>query len=368
MRWVDSLLCGQTPSWTDIGASRESVLDSCESLEVAALVHDRLRRSAAEHDWPADVCRELEDRSRTAAARELLRIVETQRILELLAARQVYPIVFKGAALAHIVYDSPASRPHADVDFLVARDEIETVRDVLTAAGYREPPLSDGELVFCQFQMTTCDRFGVLHIFDIHWKISTQTLFADMLTYDEIATESVPLAALGRHARTTSGPHALILACIHPVMHHRNYQRLIWLCDIDRLARRMSPAAFHQFATLAVDRGVATICQRQLRTVKARLATPLPDDVMATLARSSCAEASTVYLRPGRRWHNELVSNLRALNSWSDRRRLLREVFLPSPQYMLETYRVGSAGRALLPALYIHRCVNGVMKILLGQK
>jgi len=284
LTWVDSLLRGQTPSWADVGASRQGVLDSCASFEVDALVHERLTRGRPGHDWPPEVCRELEHRSHAAAARELVRNVEIQRVLEHLAARQIFPIVFKGAALAYVVYDSPASRPHADVDLLVAREEIETVRNVLSAAGYQEPPLSDGELLFCQFQMTTCDRFGVLHVFDIHWKISTQTLFADVLTYDEIAIEAVPLPALGRHARTTSGPHALILACIHPVMHHRNYQRLIWLCDIDRLARLMSPEALHRFATVAVNRGIAHICLRQLETAIERLATPLPDDVIALLA------------------------------------------------------------------------------------
>jgi len=367
MTWVDSLLRGQTPSWADVGASRQSVLAACESFEIGGLVHDGLRNAPTEHDWPADVCRELEDRSRAAAARTLVRIAEIQRVLARLAARQIYPIVFKGAALAHLVYDSPGSRPHADVDFLVAREEIEIVRDVLAAAGYREPPLSDGELVFCQFQMTTSDRFGVLHVLDIHWKVSTQTLFADVLTYDEIAAEAAPLSALGPHARTTSAPHALILACIHPVMHHRNHQRLIWLCDIDRLARRMSPAALHRFAMIAVARGVGSICLRQLQTVHERLATPLPDDVMAILSTSS-GEASTVYLRPGRRWHDELISNLRGLGDWSDRLRLVREVVMPSPRYMFDIYHVGFGGRVLLPALYIHRCLNGVVKIIRGRK
>ena len=368
MLWVDALLRGHTPSWTDVGASPLRVVNCCESLEVVALVHDRLRRGTTEHNWPSDVCDALENRSRMAAAQELVRIVETQRVLELLAARRVFPIVFKGAALAHIVYDSPASRPHADIDLLVTRDEIQTVRDVLSAAGYREPPLSDGELIFCQFQMAMRDRFGIHHVFDIHWKISMQTLFADVLTYDEIVAESVPLAALGRHARTTSGPHALILACIHPVMHHRNYPRLIWLCDIDRLVRRMSPAALHRFATIALDRGVVNICLRQLRAVHERFATPIPDDVIGALGRCSSAESSAVYLRPGRRWHHELVSNLRGLGNWTDRARLLREVLLPSPHYVLETYQLGAAGRALLPALYIHRCMKGAVNILIGRK
>jgi putative nucleotidyltransferase-like protein len=368
MAWVDSLLSGQPPSWSEVGAGNRTVLDTCEALEVSALVHDHLTRCGLEHDWPIAICCQLQDRARAAAARELVRIAEVRRVLERLAARQVYPIVFKGAALAHIVYDSPASRPHADVDLLVARDEIETIREVLAAAGYSEPPLSDGEFVFCQFQMTRRDRFGLSHVFDIHWKISTQTLFADVLGYGEIAADSVPLATLGPHARTASGPHALILACIHPVMHHRNFPRLIWLCDIDRLVRRLPATALHRFAAIAVDRRVSQICAGQLHVVAERFGTPLSDDMMAMLTSSSSAEPSMVYLRAGRRWHDELYSNVRGLSAWRDRLQLLREVFLPNTQYMLEAYRLGPRGRVLLPALYIHRCMSGAMKIVLGRK
>ena len=366
--WVDSLLRGEAPSWSDVAASERTVLDTCESLEVSALVHDRLTRGGAEHDWPTDLCDQLKDRARSAAGRELTRIGEIQRVLERLAARQVYPIVFKGAALAHIAYDSPASRPHADIDFLVARGEIETVREVLAAAGYSEPILSAGELVFRQFQMARRDRFGMTHVFDVHWSISTQTLFADVLGYDEVAAESVPLAALGPHARTMSGPHALMLACIHPVMHHRNSPRMIWLCDIDRLVRRLPAAALHRFAAIAVERRVSTICARQLQSVNQRFGTPLPADVMATLTTSSSVEPSIAYLRAGRRWHDELLSNVRGLSGWRDRLRLLREVFLPNVEYMLETYHLTSSGRVLLPALYIHRCMNGALKILVRRK
>jgi hypothetical protein len=150
-------------------------------------------------------------------------------------------------------------------------------------------------------------------------------------------------------------------------MHHRNYQRLIWLCDIDRLARLMSPEALHRFATVAVNRGIAHICLRQLETAIERLATPLPDDMIALLARSA-GEPSAAYLRPGRRWHHELISNLQSLTRWRDRARLLREVVLPSPQYMLDIYHLGPTMRAVLPVLYLHRSLSGLVKIATKQK
>ena len=50
--------------------------------------------------------------------------------------------------------------------------------------------------------------------------------------------------------------------------------------------------------------------------------------------------------------------------------RLLREVMLPGPGYMLKAYglRSSSLSAALLPALYVHRLALGGWKVLAGQK
>jgi hypothetical protein len=58
------------------------------------------------------------------------------------------------------------------------------------------------------------------------------------------------------------------------------------------------------------------------------------------------------------------------LPRWSDRLRLLREVILPGPAYMLKAYGVAPSalGPALLPVLYLHRLASGGWKVLAGQK
>jgi hypothetical protein len=365
---LDEIVHGQLPRWAQVNASAEEFLECCAALEMSELVHDRLVRGRAETDWPDEVRRELERRARVAAARELVRAREITCVLDALAARQVFPIILKGAALAYSVYGSPLIRPHVDTDLLIARDQIAIVRDVLEGRHYFEPPLTDGELVFCQFHMAKIDAFGTGHVFDVHWKISTQTLFADLLTYDELLGGRVAVPALGAHARTASAIHALLLACIHPVMHHRNADRLIWFCDIDLLVRRLADEELRCFAQLAISKQVAAICARQLSIASERFHTPVPSHVIDTLTRASAGEPTAVYLRPQRRWHQELFWNIRNHRRWIDRLRLIREVFFPNAQYMLHAYRLGSRGTVLLPALYVHRCVYGAFKILIGRK
>ena len=365
---LDAVLRGEIVTWSSLETTPSEFLRLCAALEISGLVHQRLADSASLTDWPDEVRGELAIAAHRATATALVRAKETTVVLDALADSGIQPVLLKGLPLAHTLYAAPGLRLHADADLLVRRDQVEQVKRVMTTLGYVEPALSDGELLFCQFQMTREDHLGVGHVFDVHWKISTQTVFADVLTYDELAASAAPVPALGPHARTTGRVHALLLACIHPVMHHQNADRLIWLYDIHLLADRLSEVELERFASLARQKRVAAICLHQLLVTRARFQTGLSGGLMAALSARVGGEPSETYLRAGRRWHHELVSNVRGLTRWRDRLRLLREVTLPSPGYMVEVYGVGRQGMALLPMLYVHRCVRGVWKVMSGRK
>jgi putative nucleotidyltransferase-like protein len=306
--------------------------------------------------------------SHSSVAAELVRAHEIALVLDSLAARQVFPILVKGAALAYTVYPSASMRPRVDTDLLIARDQIVATRDVLAHRGYVEAMMTGGEFVFGQFHMVRVDGWGVEHVFDIHWRISSQSLFASVLTYEELDAHAVNVPALGAHARAAAPVHALLLACVHPVMHHRNTERLIWFRDIDLLVRYLSDDELHHFARLALDKRMGRICAHQLATAVERFQSPVPRAVMTELTSARSTEPAAVYLRPRRRWHHELFWNVRNLQTWGNRLRLLREVLFPSADYMLNAYRLGSGGLVLLPALYAHRCAYGAFKILVGRK
>jgi len=366
--WLGAALRGEPVPWTRVGGSSTTLLAAADAFEVSELLHHHLSRGVRSHGWPTDVRRELAQRAHASAARQLVRAAEIADVLQALARSRVRPVLFKGAALGHLVYESASLRPHADTDLFVRRSEVDTVREVLAERGYGEPSMTPGELVFCQFQMVKTDRLGIQHVFDVHWKISTQSLFADVLTYDEVHSASVPIEALGPHARGTGWMHALLLACIHPVMHHRDVERLIWLYDIHLLVTRRPVIDWRPFGVLAAARGVAGICARQLSLTAGCFHTPVPADILVNLSAASDGEPSAQYLRPRRRWHHELLWNVRALDRWSDRVRLLREVLFPAPRYMLDAYHLRAPALVLLPVLYLHRGVHGAFKILVGRK
>ena len=364
---LDAVLRGEELTWRTLGTTGTALLGACATLQISTLLHHRLAGTQY-GDWPDDVRRELARTAHAQAAVEMIRSRETAAVLDALAACGIHPILLKGTPLAHLVYDAPALRPRADTDLLIGRDEVDLVKSTMLGRGYAESLLSGGELLFCQFAMIRRDPFGVEHAFDFHWKISTQSMFATVLQYEELAAAAVPVPSLGLHARCAGPIHALLLACIHPVMHHRNTDRPIWLYDIHLLVPRLSDVELERFANLAVDRRVAAICRHQLMLARARFGTAVPDRFTARLSADGKREPSEIYLRPSRRWQQDLAANVRGLPRFRDRIRLVREVLFPDPRYMLNAYRLRGYAVVVLPVLYGHRLVKGLWKVATGQK
>lgn len=367
---LTALVRGDSAPWGALHTTLAELIDTCAAQDLTGLIHDRLFAQRDVHDWPREVCDELAARARAQLARELLHRQEITAVLNALAAERIHPILFKGTPLAYDVYDAPHLRPRTDTDLLICRAQVDAVRRTLEPLGYSSSLLCDGELLFCQFDLERTDEFGIAHAFDVHWKISTQSVFADVLTYDELDAHARPVPTLGPHARGAGLVHALLLACLHPVMHHRNVERLIWIYDIHLLASRLSAAELDRFVDLAATRRVLTICRHALSTSRALFRTDLPESLLRRLDDARGDEPTAVYLQRDRRWHNELSSNLGGLPRWGDRVRLVREVLLPAPSYIWRAYGLapGPLGTLLLPVLYLHRSLRGGVNVLTGRK
>ena len=354
-------------AWSDVGVTVDELVEASSAHEVAPLLYGRLMEAAG-NAWPPDVIERFAHIARAEAAAELLRRSELSSALAALTAAHVTPILIKGTPLAYTVYDSPSARTRCDTDLVLAHADLSRARDALVAHGYAPTVYCDGELLFRQFELQKVDRFGVAHTLDVHWGVSTQTVFADLLSYDELAAEAVHVPALGPFARAAGQIHALLLACVHPVMHHRNAPRLLWSYDVHLLASRMRDDQWTVLVRRARDRKVAAVVAHSLTSVQRLWRTPVPGSVVADLAAAT-GEPSAKYLAPNRTWRHEIVANVIHLPTWRSRLRLMREVAFPSAAYMSRSYRVtGGVAALLLPALYVHRLAAGASKLLRGKK
>jgi hypothetical protein len=347
----------------------EEFLDACRDRNLAALVHARIGGADRPSAWRA-LEAALAPVVRDDAARELLRQRELVAVLAALADEGVWPILLKGAALAYSIYESPSLRPRLDTDLIIPRDRVERTRRVMGALGYHAPLQCDGELLFCQFPLERTDEYGLTHAFDVHWRISTQSMFAGILPFDALSARARPVPALGPHARVPCAADALLLACIHPAMHHRNALRLLWLFDIHLLASRLTAGDWQAFVDCAIAGRVSAVCEFQLRAAREVLNSPVPGNVIGRLRYDARDEPSAEYLEPDRTWIHEHLASLRGLTRWRDRVRLLREVAFPAPAYVLarSEHQMAWLTAPLLPYLYARRLVVGIWKVATGRK
>ena len=362
-----AIVRGEPVSWRDVGVTPEEFFAVCDREELRGLLFSRIATSGAAADWPVEIRDELARSAREDTAREMLRREEIAAILSELAVGGAPAIVVKGTALAYSVYDAPIARPRLDTDLLIDSSHQDAARGVLATRGYTAPPYCDQ--LFSQFHMEKTDTFGNRHVLDVHWKISTQPIFADVLTHEDIQSRAVPIPALGPAAFGPCAIDALLLACIHPAMHHQNSERILWAYDSHLIASRLTSAEFAAFVQRARQKHIAAVCAHALRLAHRLFGTALPDGVMAVLS-TAAGEPSAEYLASDRRWHHEMASSVRATPRFADRARLVRKVLLPSPNYMIGVYGLHDRPlmRWLLPALYVHRNVRGAWKIVMGRK
>jgi hypothetical protein len=278
--------------------------------------------------------------------------------------------LLKGRPLAYTIYPQAYLRPRGDTDVLVPERQRGLAHEVLLDAGYAAETTDARELAAYQRSYTHEDRAGLQHSIDLHWRLSNRQIFSRMFSFDELRASAEPVGALGAGAMTLSPVHAMLLACLHRVTHinapyfvagvrYLEANRLIWLYDIHLLASGFSDADWARLVELATAKQLRAVCADGLRATAANLGTPIPRQVMESLAAAGLSEPAAAYLRRGF-WRLSLLAELPALTTWSERARLVGEWAFPPTEHMFAKY--GLRRRWLLPYLYVHRAVAGVVK------
>jgi len=291
-------------------------------------------------------------------ATDLLQESALAECLSALDAAGQAPLLIKGALLAYTHYPRPDLRPRLDTDLLIRPEQRAAVDTTLVRLGYTADVRASSNLVLYQqtYVKPLADRQA--HVVDVHWRLSNPEVFRSVLTFDEMSRAARPVAALPA-ARGLSDVHALIVACVHRVAHHRDDERLIWLYDIHLLASRLDEDRWREFAALAAHRRVLSVCAAGLRRAQHYFGTAFPNEIAAE-ADTAASEVTARYLQPRRTQVNALVDDLRSLPTWADRVRLVCEYAFPPRRYMREVYAPASASP--LPWLYVRRMVFGARR------
>jgi hypothetical protein len=294
-----------------------------------------------------------------AAALDAWHEQQTATMLSALAGAGVDAVVFKGAALAYMIYDAPHLRPRVDTDLLVRRASVDAAEQALHACGWTRAVEPGAELAGSQRHYTkSTPGHGEAHV-DLHWKIANPHSFADAMTVDELLSRAIPIPALGGAARAASAVDALLLACVHRVAHHQDSLDLLWLWDIHLLVRRLSDDETHAFVTLARRTAMTSVCRRGIELAGQFFGTSGAADLATLLTGEHTDEPSARFiggLPPAR----VLREDLSALPGWRARAQLISEHLFPPAAYMRSRYPRWPP--VLLPFAYAARIALGAPK------
>jgi hypothetical protein len=165
-----------------------------------------------------------------------IRIQALREILEACADRDIEVRVLKGAALAHLVYPSPAMRPMRDLDVLVhQRDAVPTQR-LLGELGYDAPVPDDGRVRGKHLPVASCRREGLTVSVEVHTNLFAP-LDAESLTLGEASGSPLEFAIDGTAAATLGREDMLWHLARHMVTFDQSL-RLISAVDVRAVARR----------------------------------------------------------------------------------------------------------------------------------
>jgi hypothetical protein len=322
-------------------------------------VWHELVESGTVDDCPPEITAALRGASQARALEADLMNRELTRVLEAAGQAGIPLVITKGAAVSHTHYPRPHLRPRGDSDLVIRPDDRNRLAAVLQSCGYVPSAGVDGSLVTQQRQWVRRVGPELAFSLDVHWRVFNPRVFANVLSPEDLIARAVPVPVLGDSARAPHPIHALLLACVHRVAHHRGDEDLLWLYDIRLLAESLSDGGAAEFIALATERRVAAVCAdglvRAVRVVDARLPAPLRSWIEYAPWRDA-GEPSAAFLDHDRQV-DKLVSDLRALPTLSMRARLVWQHLFPRPEYMLRHYSVRS--RVWLPYLYLKRIVAG---------
>jgi hypothetical protein len=353
-----ALLRGETASWPagcrddDAAALIKALIKAIEQHGIGPLVYSRLSGDS----WPIRAA--LRDAAIHAAAGESRRLEDLRALLIAFADRAIRVVIIKGTGLAYDLYPAPELRPRGDTDLLIAESDGDAVRALMRELGYTSP-LTSGDTLAVRQQ--SFSREG--HVYDVHWDVCNSPVLRDALPAAEVMSRAIVESRIAANALAPSHVDALLLACIHRVVHHHDNERLIWLYDIHLLREVMTAEEHARFWRMAAERRVMTICERSIDLADAWFAAAPHDRASDWLSddERNRDEPSAAFLDHDLRRAAVLREELNALG-WRGRLRRMRELALPPAGFMRQSFP--SAPTIALPALYVWRGARGVWRLL----
>ncbi len=276
---------------------------------------------------------QLNQRRAMMVANEALKKQALQELGLACSENGLRPLLFKGSALAYLVYPQPWLRPRTDSDVFVDQAELPKFEELFSQLGYQKLFAIEGDLVSYQATYSKALSDKVALNIDLHWRINNRQILSNSFSYSELSSRAQSIQELG-FATLTPVDH-LLVACLHRLGHHQREERLAWLYDMHLLAENLSPQEWQTLAERATDKQIAAITLDALMLCQSLFETAVEMSITDVLKLSAKqTEPSAIFLQRDLPEWRILRHELAALENTKLRLRWLYETLIPSPAYM----------------------------------
>jgi hypothetical protein len=255
--------------------------------QVIGLIHEGLRNVRS--DIPPQIVGEIDAQAAALVRNNLAMAAESLRLQRLFDNADLPVLLVKGTALAVLAFDNLALRSGQDIDLLVPYATLPAATALISRAGYRRfdppPDISDEQL---QLMMPFRKDFGFVQQatglkIELHWRLF---LNPHAMTETSIMETSRVIPLTGSEGLRTLGEEDLFAyLCMHGAQHW--WYRLKWLADVNALLAGASEDRMERLIHTAEVRGAGRAAAQALLLCQRLLGTPLPDRLMATLAKGA---------------------------------------------------------------------------------
>lgn len=204
-----------------------------ENHGVNPLLHQAL--TPFQKSLPDEVSGRFASKHQTNVHKAMMLSRELICILEILAAKGIEVMPYKGLALAELVYGDIALRQTGDIDLMVRAEDVGRTRDALRSLNYSPHivlPAKQEKAYLQSGYEYSFDAPAGRNLLEIQWALQPRFYAVDSSTGD-LFERGITVSVAGHMTRTLCLEDLFIVLSLHAAKHV--WGKLIWLCDLARI-------------------------------------------------------------------------------------------------------------------------------------
>jgi hypothetical protein len=281
------------------------------------------------------------------AAWNLLLTKELGRILAACQQRGITCIPIRGPVFAAQLYDDCSMRQMDDLDLLVHREDLSSIKEIFDHLGYARHEQRPGFLEAFSYSLEFIHpQYGVM--VEPHWTL-VYPPFVATAAMEPVWARAVKQRLMGMDTWTLSQADLVLHLCLH-LLHKSEHTPLLWYYELDTLiSQKRSLLDWNVFVHQAQAMGQAGLIADVLATLIHHFHSTIPDPIMSRLLRPSRPSPSISphpmrdhMLAQSSLNGREEFALLCSLQGVRPRIQYAYALLFPSPQYMAQRYGLSS--------------------------